>query len=188
MPYECHISKFKAVILKKSIIFESNLKPIFMKFRTLNIILSGFLILFTWTSMDGQSSTEEVDLFQSLYGMEKKALISEFLDDTVSDSFWAVYDAYEMERKELGKDRISLLTSYVEDYENLKGDKADELIKKAERLNKQQNSLISRYTKKVRKVVGSDVSAQFYQIEHYLLSATRTEIFENLPVIGEIKN
>ena len=159
-----------------------------MKNKILNTLLSAVLLLVTLTSVQAQSATEEVDLLQSLYGMEKKALISEFLGNNVDDAFWNVYDAYEMERKALGKDRIDLLTSYVEDYENIKGEKADELIKKAERLNKAQNSLISKYTKKVRKIVGSEVAAQFYQIEHYLLSATRTEIFENLPVIGEIRN
>jgi len=123
-----------------------------------------------------------------LYGMEKKAVMSEILGITVDARFWTVYEAYELERKELGKDRIALLTSYVEDYGDIKGDKADELVKNAERLNKGQNSLIAKYTRKVRKIVGSEVAAQFYQIEHYLLNAIRSEIFENLPVIGEIKN
>ena len=159
-----------------------------MKNRFLNTVLSTTLLILSLTLTHAQSATEEVDLYQSLYGMEKKAVLSEFLGNTVDEGFWAIYEAYEFERKELGKDRIILLTSYVEDYENIKGDKADEVIRKAERLNKDQNNLISKYTKKVRKVVGSDVAAQFYQIEHYLLNAIRSEIFENLPVIGEIKN
>jgi hypothetical protein len=159
-----------------------------MKTTLLSRLIIVIALLLSTTLTYSQSATEEVDLFQSLYGMEKKALISEFLGSSVDSGFWTVYDAYEMERKELGKDRIALLTSYVEDYGNIKGDRADELVKKAERLNKSQNSLIAKYTKKVRKVVGSEVAAQFYQIEHYLLNAIRSEIFENLPVIGEIKN
>ena len=159
-----------------------------MRKRTLNTVISAFLLLLTLSSVQAQTANEEVDLFQSLYGMEKKAVISEFFGSSVDASFWTVYDAYEMERKELGKDRIALLTSYVEDYGNIKGEKADELVKQAERLNKGQNSLIAKYTKKVRKVVSSEVAAQFYQIEHYLLNAIRSEIFETLPIIGEIKN
>ena len=158
-----------------------------MKNKNLTTALSAFLILFTVVSTQAQSITEEVDLLQSIYGMEKKSLVSEFLGSTVDSSFWELYDAYEMERKDLGKNRIALLNDYADNYTEIKGEKADELVKKAESLNKNQNSLISKYTKKVRKVSGSEVAAQFYQIEHYLLSATRTEIFENIPFIGALK-
>lgn len=158
-----------------------------MKTKTLKTVLSALLLLLSMISIQAQVATEEVDLLQSLYGMEKKALISEFLGSSVNDSFWQVYDTYEMERKALGKERIDLLSNYVDNYSGLQGDKADELINKAERLNKKQNSLISKYTKKVRKVAGSEVAAQFYQVEHYLLSAMRAEIFENIPFIGTLK-
>jgi hypothetical protein len=158
-----------------------------MKTKILRTVFSTFLLLLSMISIQAQSATEEVDLLQSLYGMEKKSLISEFLGNSVNDSFWQVYDAYELERKALGKQRIDLLSNYAENYSRIKGEKADDLIKKAEGLNRKQNSLISKYTKKVRKVAGSEVAAQFYQVEHYLLSAVRAEIFENIPFIGTLK-
>jgi hypothetical protein len=155
--------------------------------RLFNTIAGLFLTLTISLSLNAQTITEEVDLIQSIYGMEKKSVISEFLGDSVGDTFWEVYDAYELERKQLGKDRIQLLSDYADNYTELKGEKADAMVKNAESLNKSQNKLISKYTKQVRKVAGSEVAAQFYQIEHYLLSATRTEIFENIPFIGDMR-
>ena len=159
-----------------------------MKFKFLTLAFSAVVFFTASSIVQAQSMTEEVDLLQSLYGMEKKSLVSEFLGESVDSNFWTVYDAYEAERKELGKSRIDLLNNYAENYTKIKGDKADELVKQAESLSNKQNKLISSYTKKVRKVAGSEVAAQFYQIEHYLLSATRTEIFESIPFIGALKN
>jgi hypothetical protein len=158
-----------------------------MKLNLFKVI--PILGIFTMTSMgiNSQSMTEEVDLIQSIYGMEKKSVIDEFLGDSVNDEFWIVYDAYETERKILGKDRIGLIKSYAENYDSIDGAVADDMVKKAEKLNKDLTGLISRYTKKVRKVSGSKVAAQFYQIENYLLSVIRTELFETIPLIGELK-
>ena len=144
---------------------------------TLSISSNGF----------SQSVNEEVDLIQSIYGMEKKEVIAEFLGDAVNEDFWNIYDVYETKRKELGKQRVKLLSNYVDNYSQMKGDNADDMVKQAEKLSSSQAKLISQYTKQVRKVAGSEVAAQFYQIEHYLLSATRTEIFENIPFIGELR-
>jgi hypothetical protein len=146
-----------------------------------------FFTIICATPTNAQATDSEVNLIQSIYGMEKRAVIAEFLGDTVDNTFWDVYEAYELERKALGKARINLLNEYVEKYSELKGDLADALVNKAEKLGRSNDKLISQYTKKVRKVAGSEVAAQFYQIEHYLLSATQAEIFENIPFIGDLR-
>ena len=58
-----------------------------------------------------QSNKEEIDLVQSVFGMEKKAMAAEFikLEGAPKDAFWVAYDEYETKRKELGKKRIELL-------------------------------------------------------------------------------
>jgi len=138
-------------------------------------------------STNAQSMAEEVDMIQSLYGMEKKALIAEFLGDSVNDEFWSIYDAYEAERKSLGKERLNLIKNYVENYASIDGEVADGMVKQSEQLSSKLTGLISKYTKKVRKATDSKVAAQFFQIENYLLSMTRIQIMNNLPFLGEIK-
>ena len=145
------------------------------------------MLLITSMSINAQSVTEEVDMMQSLYGMEKKALIAEFLDDSVNDEFWSVYDEYETERKSLGKDRLDLIADYVSKYSSIEGEVADEMVKQSKQLNSKLTGLISKYTKKVKKATDSKVAAQFYQIESYLLSETRVQLMNNLPFLGEIK-
>ena len=57
-----------------------------------------------------QSDKEEIDLMQAAFGMNKKAAVAEFVkvSDTQKDAFWKLYDEYETQRKELGKQRIEL--------------------------------------------------------------------------------
>lgn len=135
-----------------------------------------------------QSNTEEVDLVQSIFGMEKKAFIGEFiqLDGNQADSFWAIYDEYEVKRKELGKARLELLEIYAETYDSMDELTTEALLKDMIALQSSTDKLISSYAKKIKKQVDVKTAAQFFQIEGYVLSKIRTEIMENIPVIGEM--
>lgn len=134
-----------------------------------------------------QSNKEEIDLVQSTFGMEKKAMAAEFikLEGTQKDAFWLVYDEYETNRKELGRKRLGLLNKYVNGYASLDAAGTDEIIKEMMNLQHDTDKLITAYYSKVKKGSGSKAAAQFYQFEHYILSKIRAEIMENIPLIGE---
>lgn len=144
----------------------------------ITIILTGFV--------NAQSPQEEVDLYQSVFGMEKKAMITDFMGQNTNDAFWSIYDEYESKRKVLGQDRLALLLDYAEVYETINDDDADALVKAMESQKKSLDKLISIYTKKVKKATGSIAAAQFYQFENYLLAAVRMKIMDEIPLIGEL--
>jgi len=135
-----------------------------------------------------QSNKEEIDLFQSVFGMEKKALVAEFikLEGAPKDAFWTAYDSYEVERKALGQKRIALLNKYAANYATLDDAGTDEIVKEMVALQTQTDKLIVDYYKKIKKDSGVKAAAQFYQIEGYLLSKIRATIMENIPLIGEL--
>ena len=135
-----------------------------------------------------QSNKEEIDMFQSVFGMEKKALVAEFikLEGAQKDAFWTAYDSYEAERKALGQKRIALLNKYADKYATLDDAGTDEIIKEMIALQAQTDKLIVDYYKKMKKDSGVKAAAQFYQIEGYILSKIRATIMENIPLIGEL--
>ncbi len=149
-----------------------------------------FMIAFLSLSAAGmaQSNKEEIDLMQSVFGMEKKAFVASFieLEGTQGDTFWQLYDEYETERKELGKKRLSLLGKYAESYASLDEATTGEILSEMISLQTGTDKLISSYAKKIKKEVDVKTAAQFYQIEGYILSKIRTEILENIPVIGKV--
>ena len=149
-------------------------------------LLIALSLLFSSISFS-QSNTEEIDMVQSMFGMEKKQAVAEILKLESSDPFWVIYDEYETKRKELGKKRFELLKNYVENYDSLTDEKTDELVKEAMSQNKEIDKLISTYYNKVKKQNGSKVSAQFYQLENFIYVATRSSIMDEIPFIGELE-
>lgn len=147
--------------------------------------LSLALVFLSAVSVNAQSNKEEVDFVQSIFGMEKKQAVAEFLDLDSSNPFWPLYDEYEVGRKELGKRRVDLLDDYVSNYETMDGVATDVMVKEAVSLRKAQNKLIDKYYKKIKKVSGAKRAAQFYQIENYIQSAIRYGILEGIPFLEE---
>jgi len=146
---------------------------------TIGILFTGFT--------HGQSVQEEVDYFQSIFGMGKKAVVAEFInpEGTGMESFWELYDQYEVTRKQMGQSRLELLYAYAKDYGQQNDDELDLMIKDIMKQKKGLDKLIDQYYKKIRKASGSKAAAQFYQIENYILSAIRLFILDEIPFIGE---
>jgi hypothetical protein len=145
------------------------------------IIASLFLASFAYT----QSNKEEVDFMQAAFGMDKKAVVADFVKPSAAqkDAFWKLYDEYETQRKALGKQRIGLLEQYANQYQTMTGEQADVWTKKVIELQKTTDNLIVTYYSKVKAISDGIVATQFYQIENYILTAIRSEILENVPFL-----
>jgi len=151
-------------------------------------ILSIAVIALVSMTAYSQSVMEEVDYYQSIFGMAKKEVVASFveLEESGAVAFWTLYDEYELKRKELGKVRLDLLASYAENYLTMDATVTDELILAMAAQKKNLDKLIVKYYKKMKKSAGVKPAAQFYQLENYILSAIRLEILESIPFIGEI--
>ena len=134
-------------------------------------------------SVNAQTSNEEIDYIQAMFGMEKRAAVKEFivLSDAEATAFWKNYDAYEITRKELGKQRIELLDKFVLEYENMSDQEATEWMKSVISLRKNNEKLIEKYYKTLVKECSPVIAMQFYQIESYVLAGIRFQILENVP-------
>ncbi|MEN8201220.1 MAG: hypothetical protein ABFS28_01405 [Bacteroidota bacterium] len=148
--------------------------------------LTGIL-LFAVTATFAQTNKEEIEFYQSIFGMEKKAVVDAFvgLEGDAADQFWGIYDAYETERKANGQKRIELLNKYTQSYLDLDDATTDALAAESMKINAQQLKLIKKYYKQVKRVSGSKTAAQFYQLENYFRSAIQIALMEQIPFIGE---
>jgi hypothetical protein len=135
-----------------------------------------------------QSNKEDIDIIQSLYGKEKKAILAGFivLEGTQNDGFWKLYDEYEIKRKELGKQRVALLEKYAANYGTMDDATTDQVIKEMTSLGVKTDKLIGTYYGKMKKSAGVKAAAQFVQFEAYVLSVVRASIMESIPFIGEL--
>lgn len=141
------------------------------------------LLSLVFAGLSAQSAKEEVDFMQSVFGMEKKALVAEFVKPGASqeDAFWQLYDEYETARKELGKKRVELLLKYEENFDNLSKELAADILKEVLALTRKNDKLVATYVKKVAKATDPVVAMQFHQVEMYVLSEIRLALSEGLP-------
>jgi hypothetical protein len=154
-----------------------------------HLILFNFFALVLLSSF-AQTNKEDIDLVQAIYGKEKKAIVYNFIvptDDAKKTAFQGLYDAYETERKSLGQKRIALLEKYASVYGNMDDKATDDVMMQTMELQKKVDGIITTYYDKIKKSVGLKEAGQFYQIESYLLSATRIYILGNIPFIGELE-
>ena len=135
-----------------------------------------------------QTNNDEIELLQTIYGMEKKAVVAGFIkiDEAKKEAFWALYDSYEAERKSQGKAYIKILQRYVEKYDNLNDENAATLMKDNLKHRKQTEKLLAKYYKQFTKLVGAKQAAQFFQLESYFLNINRVQLMETIPFIGEL--
>ena len=145
------------------------------------IIASLFLASFAYT----QSNKEEIDLVQAAFGMDKKTVVADFVkpSDAQKAAFWKLYDEYETQRKDLGKQRIALLQEYAAKFLDMNSVQADAWTKKVIELQKKTDNLIVTYYTKIKMVTDGVVATQFYQIENYILTAIRMQVLQNVPFL-----
>jgi methanogenic corrinoid protein MtbC1 len=151
------------------------------------LLLLAFLI--PCLTLSAQSNKEEIEMYQAIFGMEKKEITSKLvsLTEENQESFWAIYDEYETERKAIGQKRIDLLNKYAQTYSDIDDENVTELVKGAMDIRAQNDKLIKTYYNKIYKGVGHIAAAQFYQLEHYFLSEINVAIYSQVPMVGELK-
>ena len=151
------------------------------------LLLLAFLV--PCFALSGQSHKEEIEVYQAIFGMEKKEITSRLIvpSEEKQEAFWSLYDEYETERKAIGQKRIQVLNKYAEMYANINEENVTELVKEAMEIRASNDKLIKAYYHKIYKAVGHVPAAQFYQLEHYFLSEINVAIYSNVPMVGELK-
>lgn len=136
-----------------------------------------------------QSDTEEINFMQSTYGMQKKQLIALHMQVSKSDSakFWALYDAYENSRKEIGKKRIANIEEYSKNYDKLTNENTGALLNKSFEVYNDFGKLWQNTYKKMAKEISPLTAGKFIQVEMYLENLIRNELSAEIPLIGEFE-
>lgn len=150
-----------------------------------------FLILLVTVSTGIFAQTterEDLEVIQGLYGKSKKELAMAYMaiPEAQSVAFWAIYDAFETERKELGKTRVAIIESYATNYASLTDESVDKIAKASLKNHMDYQKLLSKYYGKYKKAVGALSAAKIIQFENYMITTVQDEIQNSIPFIGEL--
>jgi hypothetical protein len=152
--------------------------------RSLNI---GILLVIA-LGVNAQA-TDEISFYQSIWGLEKQAIVESYMDlsEAQATTFWPLYDDYELKRKELGKNKVMILSDYATNYGSLTGDQAKDLINRAAANNIASQKLLKKTFNKLSKTLDPVTAAKFVQLENYFIVMIQMSIQESIPFIGELK-
>lgn len=150
------------------------------------ILLFAFLF-FTGGLAAQEITAEEIQMIQEIFGSEKREIIAENInmEGVNTDAFWKLYDEYEAQRQEIGKEKMKLLKQYTTKQGNMTALQAEEMLNQAASLRASEDKLIMNYTKRIRKMSNPFVAVQFYQIEHYISDGIRFSILNNIDFIQD---
>jgi len=138
-------------------------------------------------SVLAQISNSEMELVKSLFNMEKKIIVTEFmaLNDDDAAKFWPIYNNYESDKNEIANRRWALLKEYAAEYQNLSSEKIDEIMKESFSIQKKDLAIKKKYYNNIKKNLSAQKAASFYQLEEYIQTNVRLELLEAIPFVGE---
>ena len=147
------------------------------------------IAIFSLSTSNAQSNSEDIEIIQGLYGKDKKELVAAFiqLEGAQKTEFWKLYDEYEDKRKLIGRERINLLEQYANGYQNLDNAKAEKLATAILSNDAKYNMLYQTYFKKFATVFGAKNAAKFLQLEMYVQTYVRANVMREIPLIGDLE-
>lgn len=152
--------------------------------------LLSTLVLFTIgiACSFAQTVDEEIALVQEAFGKDKKALVEEYmkLSPEKAAAFWPVYEAFEVERKLISKERMLIINEYISEFTHIGNEEADVLATRSLKNDTKLNKLYTSYYSKFKKATSAMDAAKFLQVEFYITNTIRNAIQQELPFIGEI--
>lgn len=150
------------------------------------LIILTVLVGLTQPKLYAQSAKEEIEIFQNVFGLEKKAAVADLMNFGSSEAeFWRVYDEYEIKRKDLGKQRMAILVAYAQNYNSMDDGKIKVFFDAVNKFRKSETKLQNKYFKKMSKIIGVSKAAQFWQFENYVSTMIQATLLTEVPFIGE---
>lgn len=153
------------------------------------LLLSAFILFAVgFGNAFAQTVDEEIKLVQEAFGKDKKSLIEAYmnLSPEKAAAFWPVYEEFEAQRKEIGKERIMIINEYIEKFTHIGDAEADALTTRSLKNDAALNKLYSTYYSKLKKATSAMDAAKFIQVEFYISNTIRNVIQQELPFIGDI--
>ena len=129
-------------------------------------------------------AAEDIQLTRTLIDSQRQLLVSGGLELTPKEmqGFWPLYREYRLEMAKLGDRMVAVITTYAENYLDLKDEMAGKLLDEYLGIEKGRASVKTKYLPKFKKVLPANKLVRFYQIENKLDIAVLAEIAQAVPL------
>jgi hypothetical protein len=128
--------------------------------------------------------TNEIELTRAAIQLRRQALVTSAMDLGAKEAevFWPLYREYRMEMLKVNDRFVTLLTSYLESYDNLTDPQANKLLDDYLSIEKARTGVKSKYLSKFRKALPGRKVARFFQIDNKLDAVINADLAANIPL------
>jgi hypothetical protein len=147
------------------------------------------LAVFIGIAAMAQNFKDELDVIQSVWGKNKKALTQDFLQLSPEQAtvFGPIYDGYLEARKKITQVRGEAMQTFANKNAQLDDATSKDMVTKLMKNNKNLASLQSKTFKKLSKALSPAKAAQWWQLESYIDAEIRAAILGELPFLEPVK-
>jgi hypothetical protein len=123
------------------------------------------------------------ELLKSDVNAKRQMLIKEIMQFSESEgkAFWPIFQKYDEERAKLDQAEAQLMREYVQAYQSISDDKADQLLRRSFELEAQRAQLKKRYFDIMKKALSPRVAARFFEVENQIQHIYQLQVAANLP-------
>lgn len=146
-------------------------------------LLSLAVLVMVSTIVFSQTTKKELEFAAELFGMEKRAMVANFVELPETNVFWSIYDEYESQRALIAEQRYQLMLEYAGNYVNYSDARLEKINAKTLNLRKTSEKLRVKYFKKIQKECGPKVASQFWMVQRYYDAAINAKILGSLPIL-----
>lgn len=148
------------------------------------LIAALFLLPFVGKA---QTIDDEITLIQSAFGMEKRAMVEQYMElsDLEAQAFWSVFQKYEDERRAITRERLKLINDYLEKFESISEAELDAMAKRRLKADASMTKLHSKYYSQFKKATSTTTAAKFLQLDDYIQTTLFMALLDGLPFLGE---
>ena len=156
-------------------------------------VLLGFLIVAAGFFVDprAEAGVEEFGFrsFDEVTRADMRAKHAELIakvmlfSEKEAQAFWPIFQDYERDLMKLNDQKIQILKDYVQNYETLTEEKANELAERSMDCQAGRVKLMRNYYKKFSKALSPKMAAKFFQVENQLWVLIDLQIASELPLV-----
>lgn len=128
--------------------------------------------------------TDDIAAVRSTYTADRQVFLAENMQLTEGEStaFWPLYRQYRAEQEKVGDGLVKLVLEYADLYPNVPEDRARQLFRDYNALEKKLASTRAWYLKKFARILPPSKALRFAQLENRLDLALRLQLASGIPL------
>jgi hypothetical protein len=126
-----------------------------------------------------------IQMMRSEIGKDRRDVVKAamLLTDTEAKVFWPIYDKYRAEQAKVNDKRTKLITDYLANQAGMSQDEAEDLMKRAIKIEEERTEVKEDYMKKMGKELSKRTTARFFHIDYKLDTVVDAALAARIPLI-----